>query len=433
VPAGPVPVMHCHFCQRPGAPNHCGKCNVVFYCNRDCQVADWKNHKKFCNVVTKQQPPTPGMFTMTKTPKGTQISFGYQAKQFTLAARDEFEAAVAAVEALGIEPPPLVEAGVTSIKMAITALNVPFIATLWLQETQYGPDASPEIRRVQELATKITGAPHLFHVLMQMAGDRLAPSLSCKSADISDQDVAVRFLTDKYSAKTPVGDASMNWACVGVSLFLYLLEKTCGLDMQLLRDTQQFQDRAQKEPEWDGKSEEMASLQTRMEASQLYSAGQDLYELLTELTRRSLFDHTLPLKYHDIEGYLSGTLTNPVTLASTEDKSIAVITSALRAAAFSSHRVISSIHVPAGTTSTDALPYYCLNSAKETAVQFSTLMTWNTCHPKIGGDGYHILSVPDECPLETDGNILGELPIDSRLVETLYSSAFLNAHLLMCR
>jgi hypothetical protein len=26
----------------------CGKCEIVYYCSRECQKNDWKNHKKDC-------------------------------------------------------------------------------------------------------------------------------------------------------------------------------------------------------------------------------------------------------------------------------------------------------------------------------------------------------------------------------------------------
>jgi hypothetical protein len=29
----------------------CQRCKVIYYCNKECQVADWKNHKKMCNQL----------------------------------------------------------------------------------------------------------------------------------------------------------------------------------------------------------------------------------------------------------------------------------------------------------------------------------------------------------------------------------------------
>lgn len=30
----------------------CGKCLSTFYCSRNCQLADWKNHKHICDIPT---------------------------------------------------------------------------------------------------------------------------------------------------------------------------------------------------------------------------------------------------------------------------------------------------------------------------------------------------------------------------------------------
>jgi hypothetical protein len=43
----------CRGCSKeatPGGPTllKCGKCKAAFYCNRECQMADWKRHKKEC-------------------------------------------------------------------------------------------------------------------------------------------------------------------------------------------------------------------------------------------------------------------------------------------------------------------------------------------------------------------------------------------------
>lgn len=35
----------------------CGKCKSTYYCSRECQKADWKEHKKMCNIsITTKQP-----------------------------------------------------------------------------------------------------------------------------------------------------------------------------------------------------------------------------------------------------------------------------------------------------------------------------------------------------------------------------------------
>ena len=45
----------CAACTKPDAPSHCGKCKVVKYCGRECQLKHWKEmgHKKRC---CKAQP-----------------------------------------------------------------------------------------------------------------------------------------------------------------------------------------------------------------------------------------------------------------------------------------------------------------------------------------------------------------------------------------
>jgi len=40
----------CGMCKAEKPKKRCGKC-VVFYCDRECQVAHWPLHKKFCNSL----------------------------------------------------------------------------------------------------------------------------------------------------------------------------------------------------------------------------------------------------------------------------------------------------------------------------------------------------------------------------------------------
>jgi hypothetical protein len=43
-------------CQTPPKKVHvCSACRLFFYCSRECQVADRKNHKKACNTIKKQR------------------------------------------------------------------------------------------------------------------------------------------------------------------------------------------------------------------------------------------------------------------------------------------------------------------------------------------------------------------------------------------
>lgn len=50
-----APAVNPDRCARCGiqsgkALKHCSKCKIVFYCNAECQRADWKNHKMACTV-----------------------------------------------------------------------------------------------------------------------------------------------------------------------------------------------------------------------------------------------------------------------------------------------------------------------------------------------------------------------------------------------
>jgi hypothetical protein len=40
----------CHACSSKGNLLRCSRCRNVYYCSRDCQVANWKAHKTICTV-----------------------------------------------------------------------------------------------------------------------------------------------------------------------------------------------------------------------------------------------------------------------------------------------------------------------------------------------------------------------------------------------
>ena len=39
-------VHACYKCHKPNAAQYCGKCKFAMYCNRDCQLADWKKTQR---------------------------------------------------------------------------------------------------------------------------------------------------------------------------------------------------------------------------------------------------------------------------------------------------------------------------------------------------------------------------------------------------
>ena len=45
----------CGECGAKGASSRCSRCQVVWYCNRACQKAAWKKHKKDCQQQVRQQ------------------------------------------------------------------------------------------------------------------------------------------------------------------------------------------------------------------------------------------------------------------------------------------------------------------------------------------------------------------------------------------
>ena len=46
----------CGHCGKPEGKQRCSRCKVVYYCGRECQNTDWKEHKKTCGAA----PARPG-------------------------------------------------------------------------------------------------------------------------------------------------------------------------------------------------------------------------------------------------------------------------------------------------------------------------------------------------------------------------------------
>lgn len=51
-------VMFCSSCSRRECSSRCSKCKNAYYCNRKCQLADWKHHKQTCCKQYKDFPIT---------------------------------------------------------------------------------------------------------------------------------------------------------------------------------------------------------------------------------------------------------------------------------------------------------------------------------------------------------------------------------------
>lgn len=45
----PKIIDRCNYCAKYGAKSRCGGCRKVFYCSKECQLADWPLHKLRCN------------------------------------------------------------------------------------------------------------------------------------------------------------------------------------------------------------------------------------------------------------------------------------------------------------------------------------------------------------------------------------------------
>ncbi|KAL6255736.1 hypothetical protein P5V15_012980 [Pogonomyrmex californicus] len=47
-----IETKKCSLCQEL-SKKRCSRCKEVWYCSRECQVKDWENHKKTCNMITE--------------------------------------------------------------------------------------------------------------------------------------------------------------------------------------------------------------------------------------------------------------------------------------------------------------------------------------------------------------------------------------------
>jgi len=46
--------IECDCCGKPGPTKNCSRCLSYYYCNRECQVKHWKEHKQHCSFVKEQ-------------------------------------------------------------------------------------------------------------------------------------------------------------------------------------------------------------------------------------------------------------------------------------------------------------------------------------------------------------------------------------------
>ena len=68
----------CAYCHVPNVGTHrCSRCHAQFYCGRDCQLADWRNHKADCKMLTKKDSPQDACVrpvVLPEAPLGTHIT-----------------------------------------------------------------------------------------------------------------------------------------------------------------------------------------------------------------------------------------------------------------------------------------------------------------------------------------------------------------------
>ena len=43
--------IDCDYCDKPGPTKNCSRCCQYYYCNRQCQVNHWKDHKHMCSIL----------------------------------------------------------------------------------------------------------------------------------------------------------------------------------------------------------------------------------------------------------------------------------------------------------------------------------------------------------------------------------------------
>ncbi|KAG6549217.1 hypothetical protein Mapa_009203 [Marchantia paleacea] len=49
----------CALCGKEGVKNRCSVCVQVYYCDRECQVSDWKTHRPICKVLSATNGDAP--------------------------------------------------------------------------------------------------------------------------------------------------------------------------------------------------------------------------------------------------------------------------------------------------------------------------------------------------------------------------------------
>jgi len=43
-------IMECKYCHSKENLKKCGQCQKIYYCSKNCQISDWKNHKAICKI-----------------------------------------------------------------------------------------------------------------------------------------------------------------------------------------------------------------------------------------------------------------------------------------------------------------------------------------------------------------------------------------------